>query len=78
LPNDIYVGDEKICGILIEHAVRGESMLHSIIGVGMNVNQTVFDDSLPNPTSLALEIGHDRINLQTLLQELLDLFETEI
>lgn len=78
LPNDIYVGDKKICGILIEHAVRGESMLHSIIGVGMNVNQTVFDDSLPNPTSLALEIGHDRINLQTLLQELLDLFETEI
>jgi BirA family biotin operon repressor/biotin-[acetyl-CoA-carboxylase] ligase len=78
LPNDIYVGNKKICGILIEHAVRGDSILHSIIGVGMNVNQTVFDDSLPNPTSLALEIGHDMINLQTLLQELLDLFETEI
>lgn len=53
-PNDIYVGNRKICGILIENALRGSSLSHSIVGIGLNVNQTVFDPSLPNPTSIAL------------------------
>ncbi|MBE6217881.1 MAG: biotin--[acetyl-CoA-carboxylase] ligase [Bacteroidales bacterium] len=53
-PNDIYVGDKKICGILIENALKGNFLSHSIVGIGLNVNQTVFDTSLPNPTSMAL------------------------
>ena len=53
-PNDIYVGDKKICGILIENALKGNCLSHSIVGIGLNVNQTVFDPSLPNPTSMAL------------------------
>lgn len=53
-PNDIYVGDKKICGILIENALKGNCLSHSIVGIGLNVNQTVFDTSLPNPTSMAL------------------------
>lgn len=52
-PNDIYVGDSKICGILIENAV-GVLLESSIIGIGLNLNQTDFPPSLPNPTSLAL------------------------
>lgn len=51
-PNDIYVGDRKICGILIEHAVMGTSIMHSIIGAGLNVNQTRFLSDAPNPVSL--------------------------
>lgn len=54
LPNDIYVSDKKICGILIEHTVKGESLKHSIIGIGLNINQCNFDVNLPNPTSLAV------------------------
>ena len=54
LPNDIYVNDKKICGILIEHSVLGSSLVHSIIGVGLNVNQLDFDESLANPTSMLL------------------------
>lgn len=51
--NDIYVGDSKLAGILIEHRlVRGE-LARSIAGIGLNVNQTVFDNSLPNPVSMA-------------------------
>lgn len=51
--NDIYVGDSKLSGILIEHRlVRGE-LARSIAGIGLNVNQTVFDNSLPNPVSMA-------------------------
>ncbi len=51
-PNDIYVGDRKICGILIEHAIMGTSIMHSIIGAGLNVNQTRFVSDAPNPVSL--------------------------
>lgn len=54
-PNDIYVRDRKICGILIEHAIRGQRISWSIIGIGLNVNQKVFDEYIPNPTSMILE-----------------------
>lgn len=74
LPNDIYVADRKICGILIEHSVLGSSLVHSIIGIGLNVNQTIFDESLPNPTSMVLEKGKGLDDLQSLLEELLDIF----
>ena len=55
LPNDIYVGNKKICGILIENSIRGSQISYSIIGIGINVNQTEFPSSLPNPTSILLE-----------------------
>lgn len=54
-PNDIYVGDRKICGILIAHTIAGANLSASIIGVGLNMNQTRFDSDAPNPTSLILE-----------------------
>ena len=56
-PNDIYVGDKKITGILIENDITGKNISRSIIGVGLNVNQTEFSSDLPNPTSLAIETG---------------------
>lgn len=56
-PNDIYVGDNKICGILIEHHVAGGTLKSSIIGIGINLNQTVFPPEIPNPTSVRLECG---------------------
>lgn len=55
--NDIYIGDYKIAGLLIENDVCGENLARSIVGIGLNVNQLSFDPSLPNPTSLALETG---------------------
>ncbi|MDR2972005.1 MAG: biotin--[acetyl-CoA-carboxylase] ligase [Bacteroidales bacterium] len=56
-PNDIYVENKKIAGILIEHIIIGSSIAHSIIGIGVNVNQTDFHPSLPCPTSLKNETG---------------------
>ncbi|MFI3281266.1 MAG: biotin--[acetyl-CoA-carboxylase] ligase [Rikenellaceae bacterium] len=53
--NDIYIGDRKIVGILIENKVSGALLVRSIVGIGLNVNQREFDPSLPNPTSMALE-----------------------
>lgn len=51
-PNDIYVGDNKVCGILIEHEISGEYLNSSICGVGLNINQEEFKSSAPNPVSL--------------------------
>ncbi|MCQ2250631.1 MAG: biotin--[acetyl-CoA-carboxylase] ligase [Bacteroidales bacterium] len=53
-PNDVYVGMRKICGMLIENSLSGHYVKHSIVGVGVNINQTVFPENLPNPTSLSL------------------------
>ncbi len=43
-PNDIYVGDEKICGVLIENTLRGAMVKASVVGIGLNVNQEDFGD----------------------------------
>lgn len=51
-PNDIYLDDKKVCGILIENGVMRENLTHSIIGIGINVNQTEFDSNIPNPVSM--------------------------
>ena len=53
--NDIYIGDRKIAGVLIENSLSGDSVSRSVIGIGLNVNQLVFDPNLPNPTSMAIE-----------------------
>lgn len=56
-PNDIYVGDGKICGILTTVSVSGGYLSHAICGIGVNVNQTVFPECVPNPTSLSMHAG---------------------
>jgi BirA family biotin operon repressor/biotin-[acetyl-CoA-carboxylase] ligase len=56
-PNDIYAGNKKIAGILIENVVSGNHIIRSIAGIGLNVNQEHFSGDLPNPTSLLLETG---------------------
>lgn len=54
-PNDIYSGDKKLCGILIEHRLMGGVLSESILGVGINVNQTKWIGDAPNPTSLKMQ-----------------------
>lgn len=56
-PNDLLVRDQKIAGILIENMITGQTISHSIIGVGLNINQIVFDPGIPAPTSLKAEKG---------------------
>ncbi|MBK9984741.1 MAG: biotin--[acetyl-CoA-carboxylase] ligase [Saprospiraceae bacterium] len=53
-PNDIYVGNLKLAGILIENSISSSKVQHSIIGIGMNVNESAFPSDLPNPISLFL------------------------
>lgn len=56
-PNDIYAGDRKICGTLIEPVLADGRVSAAVAGIGLNVNQLDFDPSLPNPTSMRFETG---------------------
>ncbi|MFP5041103.1 biotin--[acetyl-CoA-carboxylase] ligase [Parasediminibacterium sp. JCM 36343] len=51
-PNDIYWRDRKAGGILIENIIRGQEWHWAVVGIGININQTVFPDGLKNPVSL--------------------------
>lgn len=51
-PNDIYVGNQKIAGILIQNSISGENLSKSMVGIGLNVNEKEFPQELPNPVSL--------------------------
>lgn len=68
-PNDIYFGDKKLGGILIEHSLSGNAIAHTIVGLGLNVNQTVFVSDAPNPVSLAQLTGTE-YDLDTIMRQL--------
>lgn len=54
-PNDIMVEDRKISGILIQNSISKQSISHSIVGIGINVNQDKFPEGIGKPTSLFIE-----------------------
>ena len=68
-PNDIWVGDRKICGILIENSLEGAAIRESIVGIGLNLNETGWPAELPNPVSLT-ELTGRRYRLQPELKRL--------
>lgn len=71
-PNDIYIGNKKVSGILIENTLRGDKINSVVMGIGINVNQAVFD--LPQATSLIQEAGEE-IDLQKLFVTLCEAIE---
>ena len=66
-PNDIYVGDKKICGILIENSLTGNVIDRSILGIGLNVNQREFRSDAPNPVSIINLNGGRELDLEPLI-----------
>lgn len=71
-PNDLYHHDWKVGGILIENAVSGKLLQHSIVGIGLNINQTAFPQ--PRATSFAEQSGRE-FPLPALVQQLLQNLE---
>lgn len=69
-PNDILSEQQKICGILIENVIKQNELQSSIIGIGINVNQIVFND-LPNASSMQL-ISGKHFNRDQVLYEVLE------
>ena len=73
-PNDIYWQDKKICGMLIENDLSGHNLLRSIIGIGINVNQTTFRGDAPNPVSL-WQILKQEVDREVVLRQFMSRFE---
>ena len=75
-PNDILSGNEKICGILIENMLVGKHIKTALVGIGLNVNQTMFN-TVSNVTSMKLLLGTtfnlDEVH-KTIMAELSELF----
>ena len=72
-PNDIYVGNKKIAGILVETAIQGAKLHSAVSGFGLNLNQLNFSESLPNPVSLKQLTGMN-YNLKTSALQLREIF----
>jgi BirA family transcriptional regulator, biotin operon repressor / biotin---[acetyl-CoA-carboxylase] ligase len=72
--NDIYVGNEKIAGILIQNVISGTYLQYSIIGIGLNVNQIKFPDFVPNATSLQLQ-SNQSFDLKLILKQIFEKLE---
>jgi len=69
-PNDIYLHNDKIAGVLIENSIMGENIESCVAGIGININQEVFPGSLTNPISIRLASGRE-FDTGTSLKQLL-------
>ena len=68
-PNDILMGRRKVAGVLAETVWRGDEALHTLLGIGLNINNILPED-LPQATTLSKELGHE-VDAESLLSELL-------
>ena len=76
-PNDIMSGSSKIAGILIENSVMNECISHSIVGIGLNVNQDRFPEALPRAASMFQLTGRS-YDLDQVLKEVVESVRREI
>lgn len=74
-PNDVYAGDKKVAGLLIENGIAKGHLSYAVLGIGLNVNQRDFPADLPNPASLFQLDGEAR-DLRELACRLCESLET--
>ncbi len=67
-PNDIWVGDRKICGMLIENSSCAGRLVSSITGIGLNVNESSWPAELPNPVSMKELLGKSYVLTDELVE----------
>jgi BirA family biotin operon repressor/biotin-[acetyl-CoA-carboxylase] ligase len=70
-PNDIYFGNDKIAGILIENTIMGEQTETTVAGIGLNINQENFRGTIINPVSLKMITG-ESYNTDICMKQLLE------
>jgi BirA family biotin operon repressor/biotin-[acetyl-CoA-carboxylase] ligase len=68
-PNDIYIEDKKVAGILISNTIKGNKLEDIIVGIGININQEKFPGEIPNPASLIM-FSDTKFNLNDCLKSL--------
>lgn len=72
-PNDIYVNNRKIAGILVENSIMTDKIKHAVCGIGLNVNQEEFVSDAPNPVSM-----HQITGKQYQVDEIIDSLSEKI
>jgi len=70
-PNDLYYGDKKLAGVLIENTLCGQNIDECIVGIGLNVNQTQWTGNAPNPISIKVITGKEN-NIEEIARDLID------
>jgi BirA family transcriptional regulator, biotin operon repressor / biotin---[acetyl-CoA-carboxylase] ligase len=70
-PNDIYIGNRKASGTLIQNGIKGSLFEFAVIGIGLNVNQEEFRGEAPNPVSLKIVAGK-AFDLEDILQRTIE------
>ncbi len=75
-PNDILSSNKKICGILVENVMLKDEIKCSYIGIGLNVNQTIFPNHL-NATSILKETNKE-VNIDAVLNHLISELKTQV
>jgi BirA family transcriptional regulator, biotin operon repressor / biotin---[acetyl-CoA-carboxylase] ligase len=74
-PNDVLIEKKKVAGILIETSIKGKSVDRAVVGIGINLNQIVFQGEFNlEPSSLKLELRME-IDRENILAEILNIFE---
>ncbi len=76
-PNDLILNQKKVCGILTEMALKGTEIDYVLIGVGMNVNQKMFPESLQETATSLLIESNRNVDKAYLLECILDMFDRE-
>ena len=76
-PNDIYFEDKKMGGILIENIISAGHIKSCIVGIGINVNQEVFDPALEGRAGSLYQILQNNVNLISLLTQICSQIEAE-
>ena len=76
-PNDIMADSKKLSGILIETMIRGSKIYHTVIGIGINVNQQQFSSEIKSASSLSLETNKT-YDLDVLLLEILPMIQHRV
>jgi len=75
-PNDLYAGNKKLAGMLIQNVIKGNEIDVSAIGIGLNVNQETFSPGLPNPVSI-YQLTKKIFDREKLLNDFLQSFQNE-
>ncbi len=75
-PNDIYVDDKKIAGILVQNILRGADIKATVVGIGLNVNELSFPLEIPNPVSIGqiTSKSHDLTEIKQMLSAKLEFY----
>ncbi|MFN5319247.1 MAG: biotin--[acetyl-CoA-carboxylase] ligase [Bacteroidia bacterium] len=73
-PNDIFVADFKVAGLLLENTMQGGQIVSTVAGIGLNVNQTEFSPELPKARSMT-HFSNSRFDLDLILSHLCENIE---